>query len=318
MTRFTHWPALLAVLVPAALAGCHSEPEAPAEAYGDYAEDLALNATLAEPPAMAEAASFDLATPAAADARRLGRAAPGAPTAASLDAPAPPDAPADLGRLLRRSADLRLTTDDYDATVRQARATAGRFGGVVAGEDGATAGETSQTMLTLRVPSARFDAALDALAALGTVESRHVAVDDVTGQVVDLEARLRAKRAAEARYVALLGQTATVAEMLDVQGRLDGVRAEVEVMESHARSLRGSVALSTIRATVVGPAAVPAPPPGLWAAAADAVAAGWHGVWAVVIGVLPLWPFAVMAGVGFAVWRRIAPPDSAEPPRAVA
>ena len=314
MTYRTHWPALLAVLVPAALAGCHSESDALAEA--DVAESYAEAPDLYP----ADGASFD--EPAAAfdrfpKAEDRAAAAPAAPARrlASTSA-APPDAPADLGRQLRRSASLRLSTDTYDATLGQARAVAGRFGGLVAGEDGATVGETSETTLTLRVPSARFDAALDALAALGTVETRHVSVDDVTGQVVDLEARLRAQRAAEARYVAFVEQSATVPEMLDVQRRLDGVRAEIEVMESQARALRGSVSLSTIQATVVGPAPVPAPPPGLWAAAADAVVAGWRGLWAVVIGVLPLWPVAVGAGAALVAWRRLAPRVTAQPPAA--
>ncbi len=187
------------------------------------------------------------------------------------------------------------------------------------GEDGtayasaAGDGGSAQTTLTLRVPSDRFDAALDALAGLGAVESRAVSVDDVTGQVVDVEARIRAKRAAEARYVGLVAQTTTVGELLTVQERLDGVRAEIESMESLARSLRGGVALATIRATIVGPATVPAPPPapGVFAQAVDGVAAGWHGLLAVVLGVLPLWPLAVLGAVAVAVWRRVSTPVAA-------
>ena len=313
MTYPTRWATLLALLALASLAGCSSEPDASAEAALDLAEagpsgDVMLDAPAAFDAGAAERSNVAYA-PTAAPAARPDALAPDAPApdASAPDAAARTAAPADLGRQLRRSADLRLSTDDVDGTLGQARALAGRFGGLVTGEDGATAGETSQTTLTLRVPSARFDAALDALAALATVQARHVSVDDVTGQVVDLEARLRAKRAAEARYVAFLAQTATVPEMLDVQGRLDGVRAEVEVMEAQARALRGAVSLSTIRATVVGPALVPAPPPGLWASAADAVAAGWRGLWAVVIGVLPLWPLAVAAGTALVAWRRLSP-----------
>ncbi len=158
----------------------------------------------------------------------------------------------------------------------------------------------------MRVPSDRFDAALDALAALGEVESRSVSVDDVTGQAVDLRARLRAKRAAEARYVGFVGQAGSISEMLDVQRQLDGVRSEIESMESQLRSLEGAVALSTIRATFVGPAVVAPPPsaPGVWTRVADGMAAGWHGILAVVLGLLPLWPFAVLGSLGFAAWRR--------------
>ena len=289
-------PLLLAALVGCALAGCEAGPSA---ASPDASFETVAEASLMEAPAM-EPAEADVGTESAAavtESARLGAEAE------------VPDA-ALASRQLRRSADLRVATATYEQTLADARALAARYGGLVAGEDGhADADGTGRTTLTLRVPAARFDAALDALAALGTVESRSVAVDDVTGQVVDLEARLRAKRAAEARYVALVAETGTVAEMLAVQERLDGLRAEIESMESVARALQGSVALTTIRATFVGPTAAPVGPaaPGVLALAADAVAAGWHGFVAVVLALIPLWPLAALAGAGLAVWRRLRP-----------
>ena len=301
-------PFTLLVLV--ALVGCQADSDS-------YAEVESLDATAYAPTAdAAPMADFEADVEVAESATLASapsRATPAAEAAVATDAVATDAAFA--SRLLRRSADLRLTTDAHDETLRQARAVAGRYGGLVSGEDGSAYagagpdGGSAQTTLTLRVPSDRFDAALDALAALGTVESRAVTVDDVTGQVVDVEARLRAKRAAEARYVGFVAQAGSIPEMLAVQERLDGVRAEIESMESLARSLRGGVALGTIRATIVGPATTAAPPPtpGVIAQAVDAVAAGWHGVLAVVLGVLPLWPLAVVAAVGLAVWRRLSP-----------
>ena len=237
----------------------------------------------------------------------------------SLDAPvqggpaeaaqAPPSRPAALhGRHLRRSADLRVSVRSFDETVREARALAARYGGLVTGEDGSADGEHAETLLTLRVPSDRFEAAVDALAALGGVERRSVSVDDVTAQVVDLEARLRAKRAAEARLAGLVAEARGFDEMLTLQGRLEGLRAEIESMEAGARALRGSVALSTIRATLVTAGAAAPPPPGVLVRAADAVVLGWNAVLAVALGLLPLWPLAVLGALGLAAWRRLQPP----------
>ena len=277
-----------------ALVACADDPASFADATYD-------------PVSMAEApeSTVDLAgadlDEASAEADETAARAPSAPPLSDA---------AFASRLLRRSADLRVSTETHDETLRTARAVAARYGGMVSGEDGsAHDGGSAMTTLTLRVPSDRFDAALDALAALGTVESRAVTVDDVTAQVVDVEARLRAKRAAEARYIGFVAQASSVSEMLEVQARLDAVRAEIESMESQARALRGGVTLATIRATIVGPATVaPLPPaPGLFARAADAIAVGWHGVLAVVFGLLPLWPLAVLGTVGYAVWRRLSP-----------
>ena len=305
MTKLT----LLAVLGLAFLAGCEAAPESTADAYGPMmepaplAEDVALtdpafDADLAPPPqaqGLTDAEEAAESEPSDLNQRSRSSASPASP---------PPSALA--GRSLRRSASLVVAADDYQATLRQARAIAPQFGGLVTGETGATDADFAQTTLTLRVPSDRFDAAVDALAALGEVESRSVSVDDVTSQAVDLRARIRAKRAAEARYVGFVGQAGSISEMLDVQRQLDGVRSEIETMESHLRSLEGAVSLSTIRATFVGPALVAPPPPapGVWTRAVDGVALGWNGILAVVLGLLPLWPVAVLGSLGVAAWRR--------------
>ena len=282
-----------------ALAGCQAGADASAEYVSSepvaaLADAVVETADLDAGPAASDAAEPSSTQPALADDRSTPTASPGTTTAS---------------RLLRRSADLRVSTEALDETLRDARAVATRYGGLVAGEDGsAYDGGDAWTTLTLRVPSDRFDAALDALAGLGTVASRSVSVDDVTGQVVDLEARLRARRAAEARYVAFLAEARSIDDMLTVQQRLDHVRADIESMEAMARSLRGQVALATIRATFVGPTAAPAPPPGpgFVARGVEAVALGWDGLLAVVLGVLPLWPLAVLGAVGVSVWRRVA------------
>ncbi len=300
------------ILFLVALAGCQAG-DVPAESIADFesapladvaVESIEAEGVAAEPLAARPAAALVPAqSPAEADLTPRPASA-GRPTASP--SVAAQDA-ALASRLLRRSANLHVTTEAFDETLREARALAGRYGGLVAGENGSAHDDgQAHATLTLRVPSARFDAALDALAALGTVESRSVSVDDVTGQVVDVEARLRAQRAAEARYVAFLAEASSIAEMVSVQERLDRVRADIEAMEATARSLRGQVALATIRATFVGPATVPPPPPapGVTARTVDALALGWHGMLTVVLGLLPLWPLALLTAAGVVAWRR--------------
>ena len=301
------------LLLLAALVGCQDA------AYNDSVEPYAADQAVTAEPAMMADAIAEAEPPteyARADVAQDGPPRSGA-EAPQPQAPSRPSAdrsdraetvPAALaGRQLRRSADLRVSVESFDETLREARSVARRYGGLVTGEDGDLTGDLARTTLTLRVPSDRFETAVDALAGLGTVEQRSVSVDDVTAAVVDLDARLRAKRAAEARIVAMVAEANGFEQMLTLQGRLDGLRGEIESMEASARALRGSVALSTIRATFVPVGAVPPPPPGVFAEVGHAVAAGWYGLLAVVLGVLPLWPLAVLGAMGFAAWRRVQP-----------
>ena len=147
---------------------------------------------------VAESAQDDLSVASPPAERPLEIADPARATSGS----AARDTPAPAPRVLIRTADLRLRVRDYDDARRAVAATARRMGAFVAGEAEQRLPYEVTNTLTLRVEAARFDTLMEALAALGEeVVERRVSVDDVTEQAVDLESRLRARRAVEARFV---------------------------------------------------------------------------------------------------------------------
>lgn len=100
--------------------------------------------------------------------------------------------------------------------------------------------------ITLRVPADKFDSALDQIGKLGTVKSQHKQADDVTDQVVDLDARLATQRASVDRMRALLAKAGSVSEVAQVESELTRREADLESMESRRTTLGGQVALSTV------------------------------------------------------------------------
>ena len=219
-----------------------------------------------------------------------------------------PLAPAD--RLLIRTASVTLRAEDHAEAVGQARALARAVGGFVGEESSQRYADRVETTLTLRVPSSRFDTLMTALTALdGEVDARSVSVDDVTRQVADVEARLRAKRAAEAQYLELMGRSGSIEDILAVQARLQQVREEIESAEAQLRVLRDQVTLSTIRLTIYeASAAGITAGPGWFARAGRAVASGWDGVLELGLGLLSIWPLLLLGAA--ALWwlrRRFRP-----------
>ena len=75
--------------------------------------------------------------------------------------------------------------------------------------------------------------------------------EDVTGQVVDLEARIRISEASEASYRALLDRADRIEDILTVQGRLDEVRGPDRAARGAAQAVEGQTALSTLTVTIV-------------------------------------------------------------------
>ncbi len=100
--------------------------------------------------------------------------------------------------------------------------------------------------ITVRVPERLFETALRRFAKLGEVDYRQTSTEDVSDQMVDLEARLRHARAVETRLLRFLTASDTIREMLAVQDRLDQVQLEIEQLTAQIDSLHEVVAYSTI------------------------------------------------------------------------
>lgn len=179
--------------------------------------------------------------------------------------PAEPRAP----HALIRTGDLALLIERSTLTVTMSRIatmTAGMDGYIMSSSIGGgavtydtpVASGTGQTQapeagvtptegwLTLRVPQARFDAAVKQFSALGAVERVSTSSEDVTDQYVDLRARLRHNRAVERRLLRFLAASDTIREMLLVQDRLDEVQLSIEQLEAQLKSLRESTTYATL------------------------------------------------------------------------
>lgn len=100
--------------------------------------------------------------------------------------------------------------------------------------------------LTIRVPAERFDRAVTQIQALGKVRALTTSTDDVTGQVVDLRARLRHYRAVEARLLGFLDKAKTVGSALAVQDRIDQTQLQIEELQAQLKQLGETVTYSTL------------------------------------------------------------------------
>ena len=137
---------------------------------------------------------------------------------------------------------------------------AAQYGGFVASTQ-RDSGEAKSSVVTIRVPAAHFDDALVALRKLGKVSDEEVGGEDVTGQLVDLAARLRSLQAQEQALNTLMARAATVGETLQVAQAVADVRTQIEQLAGQQHQLADQADYATITASVLGPQAVnPAEP----------------------------------------------------------
>ena len=208
---------------------------------------------------------------------------------------------------------VKVAEGSYRRAFDRASAIATAAGGFVISSNTATEGERASGELVLRVPSDHFDTARRQLAALGEVEDEQLSGEDVSGQLVDLAARIRSLQVQEEALRSLLARAKTVGEVLEVQSQLGQVRTQIEQLQAQQAALDESARLSTIRLSLFEPGATalrPEEPKGALAGsverAIDASAAVLGGMVVVTGYALPFVVLAVLVWGGSRLRRRPA------------
>ncbi len=111
---------------------------------------------------------------------------------------------------------------------------------------------TSATV-TLRVNADRLASVMQSLRGLGDVTSESTGGEDVTDQLVDLDARLRNERRIEQELLTLLDtrKDAPLEDVLKVRESLGRIRENIERLAAQQAQLTNRVALATITAQLV-------------------------------------------------------------------
>lgn len=157
-------------------------------------------------------------------------------------------------RAVIQQAGLRLVTDSLARVHRVADSMTVALGGYV---EGAELRENDLRM-TLRVPAASLNPVLDQLSTMGRVKRRTARRQDVTAQVVDVEARLTTLRTVRDRLRNYLAQAGATQDLVALERELARVQGEIDALEGHQRMLSrrvdlAEVSLDASRPRILGP-----------------------------------------------------------------
>src|SRR5262245_28911638 len=114
-------------------------------------------------------------------------------------------------RKIIRNAELRFETESPDDDQRKIATIAEKHGGFVVTSESKQnegAGQPANLVnIVVRVPAARFAAALEEILSIGgRVVHKKISGQDVTEEYIDLEARIRTKRALEGQFLEIMKQ----------------------------------------------------------------------------------------------------------------
>ena len=198
---------------------------------------------------------------------------------------------------------LHIVPTNFDDASASIEKLATAHGGYVANLSASSqTGSARDVNVELRIPAKQSLAFVDAARKFGKVVEESRSTEEVTADYVDLQARLKAAKAAEQRLVELLGnRTGKLSDVLEVEREVTRVRSEIESMQGQANVLLHQVAYATIKIELSEEYRVTLQSDGsVWHKLRDAAVSGFRNLEESIVGALV---FLLDAGLSILFWR---------------
>jgi Domain of unknown function (DUF4349) len=195
-----------------------------------------------------------------------------------------------------KTGDIRFETNDLGETYKQMITAVNKYNAIIQNDtEGKDYGSVFRKII-VRVPSKNFDLFLsDISKGVAYFDNKEISSQDVTEEYIDIDARLKAKKVLETRYLELLKKANKVTEMLEIEAQLSAIREEIEAKEGQLRYMQSQISMSTITIefykTVANEGgATISYGSKIW----NAITSGFNGISSFLIGLLSIWPFLII------------------------
>ena len=146
-----------------------------------------------------------------------------------------------------RTGSITIEVAKIDDALLQVRTAITGLGGYVSDSDQSNQGDQVSAAITYRIPVARWQDALDAIQKLATkVDSVKTNAVEVTGQVLDLGARIDNLRTTETALQAIMARATKISDVLDVESKLSDVQGQIEQLTTEQNHLKDQASLATL------------------------------------------------------------------------
>ena len=219
-----------------------------------------------------------------------------------------------------RTGTIELEVKDVPTALRTARDAIIALGGYVGASNTSNYDDKPNAQISYRVPVDRWEDALDILRSLNgqttKVVTEQTEAVDVTGQVIDVEARIRNLRASETALQGIAAKATRISDVLEVEMRLTDVRGQFEQLTAQLEDLNDRAGYATLTAYFSTPVIAVEAASNEWqpATTVDEAAASLisilqnvasAGIWFLIVWLPILLVLGLLAAIGVWLARRL-------------
>ena len=215
----------------------------------------------------------------------------------------------EYGLILIKTGSLNFAVKNFDTAYESIKTKIQNSNGYITSENSRG---SKNTNLVIKVPVSDFHQLLELIEKEADQEylvTKSVNSQDVTEEYIDVESRIKSKKAIETRYLEILTKARNVTEILKVEKELGKIRTEIEQSEGRLQYLRNRSNYSTISLTIyefqvseVKPVQ-PIEKPSLISKMKNSLIIGWGQVESLLLFLISNW-FAILLASGVAYYAK--------------
>ncbi len=97
-----------------------------------------------------------------------------------------------------------------------------------------------------RIPPEKLESVITSASSLGKVTSKTISTQDITDEMIDIDAKIKNLTALRDRFRDLLTRATKISEIIEVERELNRVQTELDSIEGRYNALKSQAAMSTL------------------------------------------------------------------------
>jgi hypothetical protein len=236
------------------------------------------------------------------DVDRANSAAPVSEPSAGMD-----PLPGKISKKLIKDGSLQIAVKNLKKSKTEVDSLVAKYKGYYSNESYNNTDNSDEYVLSIRIPSAHFEAFVKQVeAGAGDVIYKNIASRDVTEEYIDLETRLKNKEDHLQQFGELLKRARSIEDIVEIQDITRKIEEELESVQGRLKYLNNQIDYSTLYLTISKSNynKYSQSHGNFFDQIKLALVKGWFGLVSFAIFIIKIWPFWIISGIIFYLYKK--------------